>query len=91
MSFRPGLVGAISLMSLGCATNPSVSTSEPRMWREQKEYQQRLAREAGRIGYIGNEGPRWGPRCLSESLNWMLVRSLKLALAKVEEENKLTA
>ena len=27
------------------------------MWREQKERQQQGAREAGRIGYIGNEGP----------------------------------
>ena len=27
------------------------------MWREQKERQQQGEREAGRIGYIGNEGP----------------------------------
>ena len=61
MSFRSiGLAGIISLMVLGCATNPSVSTSEARMWREKKEYQQRLAREAGRIGNIGNEGPALG-------------------------------
>ena len=61
MSFRStGLAGIISLMVLGCATNPSVSTSETPMWRAQKEYQQRLAREAGRIGYIGNAGPALG-------------------------------
>jgi hypothetical protein len=38
-------------------TNAPVSTSEDRMWRAQKERQQQGAREAGRIGYIGNEGP----------------------------------
>jgi hypothetical protein len=27
------------------------------MWRAQKERQQQGAREAARIGYIGNEGP----------------------------------
>ena len=27
------------------------------MWQEEKERQQQGDREAGRIGYIGNEGP----------------------------------
>jgi hypothetical protein len=42
------------LMVLGCATDPSESASEDRMWRAQLERQQRVAREAGRIGWIGN-------------------------------------
>lgn len=41
----------------GCATNLPESASEARMWREQLERQQQGARESGRIGYIGNEGP----------------------------------
>ncbi len=58
MSFRATLLACIiSLMVLGCATNRSASTSDARMWREQLERQQQGAREAGRIGYIGNEGP----------------------------------
>jgi hypothetical protein len=58
VSFRLAFLAAvIFLVVLGCATNPSVSTSEDRMWRAQLERQQQGAREAGRIGYIGNEGP----------------------------------
>lgn len=58
MSFRYAvIIGITSLMVFGCATNASVSTSEARLWREQKERQQQGARDAGRIGYIGNEGP----------------------------------
>ena len=33
------------------------SASEARMWRAQLERQQQAAREAGRIGWIGNAGP----------------------------------
>jgi hypothetical protein len=33
------------------------SASETRMWRAQLERQQQAAREAGRIGWIGNAGP----------------------------------
>ena len=67
-----GLAVAISLISLGCAINPYASRAaryvertfydpdESRMWRMQKERQQRIAREAGRIGYIGNAGPSLG-------------------------------
>jgi hypothetical protein len=60
MSFR--LIGitaafSISLMVVGCATNPSASTDElPLGWRLAKQRQQQAAREAGRIGYIGNAG-----------------------------------
>ena len=61
MSFRfTVLASVISLTVLGCATNRSVSTSETKLWRTQKERQQRVAREAGRIGYIGNAGPALG-------------------------------
>ena len=55
MSFRSiGLVGIVCLIVLGCATQPSLSEAQ---WRAQLERQQQGAREAGRIGYIGNEGP----------------------------------
>jgi len=59
-------------MVLGCATNQYASRAavaiqrifqdqdDSRLWRAQKERQQRIAREAGRIGYIGNEGPALG-------------------------------
>jgi len=61
MSFRPtGVAVVISLLIVGCATHPTISTSEARLWRVQKERQQRIAREAGRIGYIGNLGPALG-------------------------------
>jgi hypothetical protein len=55
MSFRPtGLAVFISLLIVGCASQPAISTS---VWRAQLERQQLGAHEAGRIGYIGNEGP----------------------------------
>ena len=58
MSFRTaGLAVAISLMILGCSTDPSTSTGDDRIWRAQLERQQQGAREAGRIGYIGYAGP----------------------------------
>ena len=59
-------------MLLGCAINPYVSRAgleiqrafsdkdDSRLWRPQKERQQRIAREVGRIGYIGNAGPALG-------------------------------
>ena len=80
MSLRStGLAVAISLTSLGCANNPYASRvarsverifydpDESRMWRMQKERQQRIAREAGRIGYIGNAGPALGTSVPSSS------------------------
>ena len=45
------------LMVLGCATNTSESASEARTWRAQLERQQQAAREASRIGWVGNAGP----------------------------------
>jgi hypothetical protein len=80
MSFRAtGLAVAISLMAFGCATNPYASRAgtavqrifqekdDSRLWRMQKERQQRIAREAGRIGYIGNAGPALGTSLPSSS------------------------
>jgi hypothetical protein len=48
----------ICLFVLGCATH--APTTNANMWRIQKERQQRVAREFGRIGYIGNSGPAVG-------------------------------
>ena len=52
-----GLVGMGCLMILGCATKRSVSDAR---WRAQLAYQQEAAREWGRIGYIGYQGPAVG-------------------------------
>jgi hypothetical protein len=52
-----GLAGVICLMVVGCAANPSAPQSDNRLWDVQKARQQQAAREAGRIGHIGNEGP----------------------------------
>jgi hypothetical protein len=73
MSFgATGLAVAFSVMVLGCSTTPYASRAavavqrvfheqdNSRLWRMQKERQQRIAREAGRIGYIGNAGPALG-------------------------------
>ena len=55
-----------------CATNPYASRAtvaiqhvfrdqdDSHLWRVQEQRQQRLAREAGRIGYMGNAGPSVG-------------------------------
>jgi hypothetical protein len=52
-----GLVGMACLMILGCATKRSVSDAR---WRAQLARQQEAAREWGRIGYIGYQGPAVG-------------------------------
>ena len=61
MSFRlNGLAGVVALMVLGCATDPSASTIDPSKLRARKERQERewrLARDNGRIGYVGNQAP----------------------------------
>jgi outer membrane biogenesis lipoprotein LolB len=54
------VVAVVCFILLGCATNSSKSANEARMWREQLLRQQLVAREAGRIGYIGNAGPALG-------------------------------
>ena len=57
MSFRAiGLAMAIPLMLFGCAASRSAPRSNSRVWEIQKERQQRAVRDAGRIGYIGNDG-----------------------------------
>jgi hypothetical protein len=37
--------------------SPVSASEDARLWREEKERQQAGAREDGRIGYVGNEGP----------------------------------
>ena len=48
------VVVAIFSMLIGCATESPISEDR---WRWEKEYEQQAARDAGRIGYIGNAGP----------------------------------
>ncbi|HEY5813144.1 MAG TPA: hypothetical protein VIT23_10900 [Terrimicrobiaceae bacterium] len=43
----------MSLVVLGCATTPTTSDYQ---WQLAKQRQQEAARNAGRIGYIGNAG-----------------------------------
>ncbi len=58
MSIRSAvIIGITPLIVFGCATHPSESATDSRVWREQKELQQQGARDAGRIGHSGNEGP----------------------------------
>ena len=62
MSAWTVLGGMIILMVFGCASDPSAATSEAAQ-RARKERQQRLeadwrlARDHGRIGYVGNQAP----------------------------------
>jgi hypothetical protein len=45
----------------GCTPFTTKDTPQMRaMWRAQLQRQQLVAREAGRIGYIGNAGPALG-------------------------------
>jgi outer membrane biogenesis lipoprotein LolB len=73
MRFRLiGLASLVCLMLAGCATKQYATLAaaaiqrtfqdqtDSHMWREQLERQQKIAREAGRIGYIGNAGPALG-------------------------------
>jgi hypothetical protein len=53
----PGLVGILCLMAVGCATKSTLSEAQ---WRAQLARQQAVAREFGRIGYIGYQGPAVG-------------------------------
>jgi hypothetical protein len=58
VSFRRiGFAVVISLMVLGCAANQPETAEQARMWQRQLERQQDAARDAGRIGWIGNAGP----------------------------------
>jgi hypothetical protein len=68
MRFRSiGYVAIVSISFLmsGCAIRRYVSMSD--IWRAQEVRQHRLAREAGRIGYIGNAGPALGTSLPSSS------------------------
>ena len=57
MSFRSiGLATAIPLVLFECAANRPAPQSNSRLWEIQKERQQQAVRDAGRIGYIGNDG-----------------------------------
>jgi hypothetical protein len=61
MRAGPGLAGAISLMTLGCAVDPSIDTSETPQQRAQRERQQRTERvNLGRIGEL-DRAPRSTP------------------------------
>ena len=59
------LGGMFCALVLGCATAPSPAMSDTakkraRMERqEQLERDWRLSRDHGRIGYVGNQAPRW--------------------------------
>jgi hypothetical protein len=79
------LASLVGLMLTGCATKQYASQyaslavaaiqrtfqdqNDSQMWHEQLERQQRIAREAGRIGYIGNAGPALGTSFGGVSLN----------------------
>jgi hypothetical protein len=68
MRFRSiGCVAIIltSLLMSGCALKRNVSMRD--VWRAQEVRQHRLAREAGRIGHIGNAGPALGSTLPSSS------------------------
>src|SRR5262245_59737842 len=62
-----GCVAMISFSCLmpGCATKRYTSTSD--LCRAQQLRQQRVAREAGRIGYVGNAAPALGTTFASSS------------------------
>jgi hypothetical protein len=68
MRFRSiGCVATIltAVLMSGCAFKRYVSMSD--VWRAQEVRQHRLAREAGRIGHIGNAGPALGTSLPSSS------------------------
>ena len=69
-SMRYGTIGCVAMISVsfltsGCVLKRYVSMSD--LWRAQEVRQQRLAREAGRIGHIGNAGPALGTTIPSSS------------------------
>ena len=51
------LVAALASLFLGCAPNARESASADRMWAKQLAWQQEGARENGRIGWVGYDGP----------------------------------
>jgi len=51
------LVAALASLFLGCAPNAREPTSDARIWAAQLARQQEGARENGRIGWVGYDGP----------------------------------
>jgi hypothetical protein len=51
------VVGALASLFLGCAPNARESASDARIWAAQLARQQEGARENGRIGWVGYDGP----------------------------------
>ena len=51
------LVAALASLFLGCAPTARESASADRMWAAQLARQQDGARENGRIGWVGYDGP----------------------------------
>ena len=51
------VVAALASLFLGCASNARESASDARIWAAQLARQQEGARENGRIGWVGYEGP----------------------------------
>ena len=51
------LVAALASLFLGCAPNARESASDARIWAAQLARQQEGARENGRIGWVGYDGP----------------------------------
>ena len=51
------VVAALASLFLGCAPNARESASESRIWAAQLARQQEGARENGRIGWVGYDGP----------------------------------
>ena len=51
------IVAALASLFLGCAPNARESASDARIWAAQLARQQEGARENGRIGWVGYDGP----------------------------------
>ena len=51
------VVAALATLFLGCAPNARESASDARIWAAQLARQQEGARENGRIGWVGYDGP----------------------------------
>jgi hypothetical protein len=51
------VVAALASLFLGCAPNARESAGDARIWAAQLARQQEGARENGRIGWVGYDGP----------------------------------
>jgi hypothetical protein len=54
---RLAVVAALASLFLGCASNARESASDARIWAARLARQQEGARENGRIGWVGYDGP----------------------------------